>query len=221
MSHGSIGLDDRLNKYVVASHSPEHPVLMELRKLTAKMPNSAMQIAPEQGAFLAFLTRLIKARHALEVGTFTGYSALAVALALPKDGHLVACDVSEEWTSIGRRHWEKAGVAAKIELRLAPGIGTLKALRREGMAGHFDIAFIDAWKSDYDEYYELALPLMRIDGLIVFDNMLWDGRVADPKAKDDDTRHIRALNQKIATDKRVDAVLLPVGDGMSVARKVG
>jgi O-methyltransferase len=220
MSHGSIGLDDRLNRYLTDNHPPEHPVLAELRKLTAKMPNSSMQIAPEQGHLLAFLVKLIGAKNTLEIGTFTGYSTLAVALALPKNGHLIACDVSEAWTSIGRQHWEKAGVAAKIELRLGPALETLKDLKREGRAGSFDLAFIDAAKSEYDEYYERALPLVRKGGVIAFDNMLWGGAVADPKAKDADTRGIRALNAKIAGDSRVDSVLLPVGDGMMVARRV-
>ena len=220
MSRGSIGLDDRLNRYLADNHPPEHAVLAELRKLTGKMPASDMQIAPEQGHFLAFLVKLIGAKNALEIGTFTGYSALAVALALPKDGHLIACDVSEAWTSVGRQHWEKAGVARKIELRLGPALATLKDLKREGRAGSFDFAFIDAAKSEYDEYYERTLPLVRKGGVIAFDNMLWGGAVADPKAKDADTRGIRALNAKIAGDARVDAVLLPVGDGMMVARRV-
>jgi predicted O-methyltransferase YrrM len=220
MSRGSIGLDDRLNRYLADNHPPEHPVLAELRKLTGKMPNSAMQIAPEQGHFLAFLVKLIGAKNTLEIGTFTGYSALAVALALPKDGHLIACDVSEAWTSIGRQHWEKAGVAAKIELRLGPALDSLKDLKREGRRGSFDFAFIDAAKSEYDEYYERTLPLVRKGGVIAFDNMLWGGAVADRKVKDADTRGIRALNAKIAGDSRVDSVLLPVGDGMMVARRV-
>ncbi len=219
MSRGSIGLDDRLNAYVVKNHAPEHPVLAELRALTGKMPNASMQIAPEQGHFLAFIAHLVGAKNALEVGTFTGYSALAVALALPKDGRLVACDISEEWTSIGRRHWEKAGVGGKIELRLGPAIATLKTLQREGKAGHFDLAFIDADKLEYDEYYELTLPLVRPGGVISFDNMLWSGKVADPKVRDKDTQAIRGLNKKIADDTRVESVLLPIGDGVMMARK--
>ena len=221
MSRGSIGLDDRLNDYLADNHPPEHPVLAELRELTGKMPNSSLQIAPEQGHFLAFVVKLIGAKNTLEIGTFTGYSALAVALALPKDGRLVACDVSEAWTSIGRQHWEKAGVAGKIELRLAPALETLQDLEREGRAGSFDFAFIDAAKSEYDAYYERTLKLVRKGGVIAFDNMLWGGAVADPKATDADTRGIRALNAKIAGDARVDSVLLPLGDGMMVARRVG
>jgi O-methyltransferase len=218
MSRGSIGLDDRLNDYLVRNQPPEHPVLAQLRAATAKMANAGMQIALEQGHFLAFLARLIGARNTLEVGTFTGYSALAVALALPKDGRVIACDINAEWTGLGRKYWEKAGVADQIELRLAPGVDTLKALAKEGRKGQFDMAFIDAWKPDYDAYFELALPLVRGGGLIVFDNMLWGGKVADPSVRDEDTRAVRALNQKIAGDSRVDAVLLPVGDGMTLAR---
>lgn len=220
MSRGSIGLDDRLNTYVAENHPPEHPVLAELRELTSKMPNASMQVAPEQGAFLAFLVRLIGAKDTLEVGTFTGYSALAVALALPPGGRVVACDVSDEWTRVGSEHWEKAGVADKIDLRLGPAIETLKGLQREGLTGHFDFAFIDALKTEYDDYYELTLPLLRKNGVIAFDNMLWSGKVADPKVKDTDTKLLRALNAKVASDKRVDPVLLPIGDGMLVARKV-
>jgi len=220
MSRGSIGLDDRLNRYLAKNHPPEHAVLADLRKRTAKLPGAEMQVAPEQGHLLAFLAKLIGATNALEIGTFTGYSALAVALALPKDGHLIACDVSEAWTSIGRQHWEKAGVAGKIELRLGPALDTLKDLKREGWTNRFDFAFIDAAKSEYDAYYERALQLVRKGGLIAIDNMLWGGAVADPKAKDADTRALRALNAKIAGDRRVDAVLLPVGDGMMVARRV-
>ena len=165
--------------------------MAKLRAATAPLPMAIMQIAPEQAAFLAFLVRLIGAKNALEVGTFTGYSALAVALALPKGGRLVACDISEEWTSIGRPYWKEAGVARKIDLRLGPAIETLKTLIREGRAGTFDFAFIDAAKSEYDAYFEGTLKLVRKGGLIVLDNMLQDGRVADPKA----TRRRRAGDQ--------------------------
>jgi predicted O-methyltransferase YrrM len=220
MSRGSIGLDDRLNEYIVKNHAPEHPVLAELRRLTGRMPNASMQIAPEQGHFLAFLVHLVGATNTLEVGTFTGYSALAVALALPPNGKVVACDVSEEWTSIGRKHWEKAGVAGKIDLRLGPAIETLKKLAAEGREGKFDFAFLDAEKTEYDDYYELTLPLLRKGGLVTLDNMLRGGSVADAKAQDRGTRAIRALNRKIAGDSRVEAVLLPVGDGLTVARKL-
>ncbi|MEX0852777.1 MAG: class I SAM-dependent methyltransferase [Bauldia sp.] len=220
MTRESIGLDERLNDYVVGCGNREHPVAAELRQLTGRMPLAIMQISPEQGQFLALLGKLVGARKALEVGTFCGYSALWIALALPADGRLIACDVSREWTSIGLRHWREAGVAHKIDLRLAPAIETLTALEAAGEAGQFDFAFIDADKEGYDEYYERALRLVRSGGVIVLDNMLWGGMVADPKATDGETRYIRALNAKIAADDRVDKVLVPIGDGMIVARKV-
>jgi predicted O-methyltransferase YrrM len=219
MSRTSIGLDERLNEYLVRSGQTEHPVAAKLRLLTAAMPNASMQIAPEQGQLLAMLARLVNARRTLEIGTFTGYSALWVALALPSDGRLIACDVSAEWTAIARRHWEEAGVGGKIELRLGSAADSLKALERDGRTGEFDLAFIDADKDGYDEYYERSLRLLRGGGVIVFDNVLWSGRVADPAVQDADTKALRALNAKIAGDARVDKVMLPVGDGMTIARK--
>jgi predicted O-methyltransferase YrrM len=219
MSRTSIGLDERLNQYVVQAGGREHTVAAELREMTEALPNASMQIAPEQGQFLAMLAKLINAKRALEIGTFYGYSALWVALALPKDGRLVACDINDEWTAIARRYWERAGVADKIELRLGLATDTLRALEREAMAGSFDLAFIDADKSGYDEYYEQSLHLLRPGGVIVFDNVLWSGRVADPRVRDADTRALRALNTKIAADDRVDKVMVPIGDGMTVARK--
>lgn len=220
MSRGSIGLDDRLNAYIVQSHKPENPVLAKLRVLTGEMPMGMMQIAPEQGEFLGFLVRLIGAKSILEVGTFTGYSSLAMALALPKDGRVVALDVSKEWTDIARKHWQEAGVAGKIELRLAPALDSLANLEKEDKLGAFDLAFIDAQKVEYDGYYEHALRLVRVGGLIIFDNMLQSGGVADPKDTSASTKAIRALNTKIAGDKRVDAVLLPLGDGVTLARRL-
>lgn len=220
MSRESIGLSPELNDYIVKAHPPEHPVLRKLRQRTAKLPMASMQIAPEQGHFLAFLVRLIGARRTLEIGTFTGYSALAVALALPDSGKVVACDVSEEWTAIARQHWEEAGVAKKITLRLAPALETLAALGQEGKPGRFDFAFIDAHKPEYDAYYEACLRLVRVGGLIAFDNMLQDGRVADRSDRGASVTAIRALNAKLAKDDRVDAVLLPLGDGMTLARRV-
>jgi len=178
-----------------------------------------MQIGPEQGQFMALLVELMGARNALEIGTFTGYSALAVALALPEGGRLVACDISEEWTAVGRRYWEEAGVAHKIDLRLAPALETLDALLTEGRAGAFDFAFIDADKEGYDAYYERSLELVRTGGLIAFDNTLWGGKVVDPTATDVDTEAIRAINTKLAGDERVTLSLLPVGDGLTLARK--
>ena len=220
MSRETIGLDERLNSYVVECGDTEHPVAARLRALTAEMPNGSMQIAPEQGQFLAFLAKLIGARTALEIGTFCGYSALWTALALPADGTLVACDVSDEWTAIGRRHWREAGVADKIDLRIGPAAGTMKTLERDGWAGRFDFAFIDADKDGYDAYYEGALRLVRSGGLIVFDNMLRRGAVADAKVRNQATRTIRALNAKIAADGRVDKVMVPIGDGMTLTRKI-
>ena len=220
MSRGSIGLSPELNDYIVKAHAPEHPVLKKLRVTTGRMPMGGMQIAAEQGHFLAFLVRLIGARLTLEIGTFTGYSALAVALALPDNGRVVACDVSDEWTAIARKHWEEAGVAKKIALRLAPALETLAALEKEGKPGRFDFAFIDAHKPEYDGYYEACLRLVRPGGLIVFDNMLQGGRVADRSDRSVGAAAIRALNAKLAKDDRVDAVLLPVGDGMTLARRV-
>jgi O-methyltransferase len=220
MSRGSIGLSPELNDYIVKAHTPEHPVLRKLRQKTGRMPMGGMQIAPEQGQFLAFLVRLIGARRTLEIGTFTGYSALAVALALPENGRIVACDVSEEWTAIARKHWEEAGVDKKIALRLAPALETLAALETEGKPGRFDFAFIDAHKPEYDAYYEACLRLVRVGGLIALDNMLQGGRVADRGDRSAGAVAIRALNARIAKDDRVDAVLLPVGDGLTLARRV-
>jgi caffeoyl-CoA O-methyltransferase len=220
MSRGSIGLSPELNDYIVKAHAAEHPVLRKLRLRTAKMPMAQMQIAPEQGAFLAFLVRLTGARRTLEIGTFTGYSALAVALVLPAGGKVTALDVSEEWTAIARQHWEEAGVAKKITLRLAPGLESLAALEAEGKAGKYDFAFIDADKTGYDGYYEACLRLVRPGGLIAFDNMLQSGDVADRSVKREGVKAVRALNAKLAKDERVDAVLLPVGDGMTLARRL-
>ncbi len=219
MSRTSIGLDERLNEYMVLAGEREHPVAARLRKSTAAMPNSSMQIAAEQGQFLAMIARLIGAKRTIEIGTFTGYSALWVALALPADGTVVACDINADWTAIGRRHWDEAGVGKKIELRLGPAADTVAALEKEGQAGRFDMAFIDADKSGYDAYYEGALRLLRAGGAIVFDNVLWSGRVADPSVRDADTLALRALNAKIANDARVDKVMVPLGDGMTVVRK--
>jgi predicted O-methyltransferase YrrM len=220
MSRGSIGLSPELNDYIVKAHAPEHPVLRKLRQKTGRMPRGGMQIAPEQGHFLAFLVRLIGARRTIEIGTFTGYSALAVALALPENGTVVACDVSEEWTAIAKAHWQEAGVAGKITLRLAPALETLAALEREGKPGRFDFAFIDADKPEYDAYYEACLRLVRPGGLIALDNMLQHGRVADRSDRSPGATAIRALNAKLVRDERVEAVLLPIGDGMTLVRRL-
>jgi caffeoyl-CoA O-methyltransferase len=196
----------------------EHPVLAELRRTTAEKPNANMQVAPEEGAFLAMLVRLLPARRILEVGTFTGYSSTAMALAQPPDGRIVCCDVSQEWTDVARRAWADAGVADRMTLHLAPAVETLDALLAAGEAGSYDLAFIDADKPGYDAYYERALQLVRAGGLIAIDNVLWSGRVADPADRDESTEAIRALNAKIASDERVDVVMLPLADGLTLAR---
>ena len=196
----------------------EHPVLARLRDRTASMENARMQISPDEGAFLQMLVRLVPARRILEVGTFTGYSSTAMALAQDGDGRIVCCDVSKDWTDIAREAWTDAGVADRIELRLAPAVETLDALLSEGQGGQFDMAFIDADKANYDNYYERALQLVRPDGLIAIDNVLWSGRVVDESDQDADTQAIRALNEKIAVDERVDLAMTPIADGVTLAR---
>ncbi len=218
MSNASIGLDETLHAYLLEVGVREPAVLRELRERTRALPQHGMQIAPEQGALLGLLVRLIGARRCLEVGTFTGYSSTAVALALPIDGRLVCCDVSREWTDIARQTWERAGVADRVELRLGPATQTLDGLLDEGAAASFDFAFIDADKSSYDGYVERALRLVRPGGLIAIDNVLWSGRVADPSADDANTEAIRALNTRLATDERVDVALVPIGDGLTLLR---
>jgi predicted O-methyltransferase YrrM len=197
----------------------EPELLTRLRAETAKLPMAMMQISPEQGQFMGLLMRLIGAKRTLEVGVFTGYSSISVALALPDDGAIVACDVSEEYTSMARRYWREAGVERKIDLRLAPAVETLDSLLAEGYAGTFDFAFIDADKENYDHYYERALKLIRAGGLIAIDNVLWHGKVLDESIQDADTRAIRALNQKLQSDERIALSLLPLGDGMTMACK--
>ena len=219
MTRRTSHLSEELYTYLLDISLRELPVMRRLREETASMEQANMQIGPEQSQFMALLVELIGARSVLEVGTFTGYSALAMAVALPENGALVACDVSEEWTAIGRRYWEEAGVAHKIELRLAPALETLDALLAEGRAGTFDFAFIDADKEGYDAYYERALELVRLGGLIALDNTLWEGKVADPAVTDVDTEAIRAINAKLALDERVTLSLIPVGDGLTLARK--
>jgi O-methyltransferase len=214
-----VSVDEKIYAYLLTNLPPEHAELRALREQTNKLSNAQMQITPEQGHFLALLMRLMGARRVLEIGTFTGCSALAMALALPADGHIIACDVSAEWTSIGRKYWERAGIAGKIDLRLAPALDTLKGLERQGELDSFDLAYIDADKEGYDAYYEWALRLVRPGGLIVLDNMLRRGRVADPNEGDSNTVATRKLNSKIAKDERVDRVLLPVATGMTLARR--
>ena len=211
---------DAIENYVW-SHTRESAIARRLREETAKLPQAQMQIGPDQAAFLALLVRSIGATRCIEIGTFTGYSALAVASALPEGGRLVCCDISEEWTAIARRYWQDAGLAACIELRLAPALDTLSDLLARGGSGQYDFAFIDADKSGYDGYYEACLGLLRPGGLIALDNMLWSGRVADAQQHDADTETIRALNAKIHADARVESCLLTVGDGVMLARKRG
>lgn len=219
MASRTISLDERVYDYLIAHSLREMPVLAELRAETAKLPQAGMQISAEQGQFMALLIELIGAKRTIEVGTFTGYSSLAVALALPPDGRVIACDVSEEFTSIARRYWAKAGVADKIDLRLAPANQTLDSLLAAGEAGRFDFAFIDADKENYVGYYERCLKLLRAGGLIAVDNVLWGGEVANPAIDDKDTRAIRTLNDQIKTDQRVTLSMVPIGDGLTLARK--
>lgn len=219
MSSRTLTMTDALHGYLTGAVSREAPILRELRAETASLPAAGMQISPEQGQFMQLLVSLLGARKTLEVGVFTGYSSLATALALPPDGRIVALDVSEEWTTMARRYWKKAGVSARIDLRIAPALTTLDALLAEGQAGTFDFAFIDADKASYDAYYERALTLVRPGGLVAIDNALWSGRVADPAETDPDTTALRALNAKLRDDVRVDFSLVPIGDGLALARK--
>lgn len=221
MSGRTIAMTDALYAHYREATVREHPALARLREETATMGGVAtMQISPEQGQLLQLLVRLTGARRLLEVGTFTGYSALACALALPADGRILCCDINGDWTSVARRHWAEAGVAAKIELRLAPALLTMDALVGAGGRALFDMAFIDADKTNYDAYYERALMLVRTGGLICLDNMLWSGRIADPDDRSPNTAALRALNTKIADDPRVASCLLPIGDGLTLAVKL-
>ena len=221
MANRPTALTDRLHAYLVEVSLREPPLLRELREETASLPEAIMQISPEQGQFMRLLVELIGARRAVEIGTFTGYSALCVAEAMGPEGRLIACDVSAEYTAMARRYWARAGIAERIDLRLGPAVATLDQLLAGGAAGSIDFAFIDANKSDYDAYYERALALVRPGGLITIDNVLWDGSVADPKIDDADTNAIRALNLKLRGDQRVDISLVPIGDGLTLARKRG
>ncbi len=219
MSNQSIQLTPELYTYLLDVSLRESDLLQELRERTRQMPEARMQIAPDQGQFMTLLARLLGVRKALEIGVFTGYSALCVAAALPADGRLIACDISAEYTRIAQEYWARAGVADRIDLRLAPASETLAALLAEGAAGSFDLAFIDADKTGYAGYYEQCLALLRPGGLIVVDNVLWNGRVLDTASADEDTRAIQAFNRRIHKDVRVDLSLVPVGDGLSLLRK--
>jgi caffeoyl-CoA O-methyltransferase len=218
MSNRSIGLEPALYDYLLSASVREPAALARLRAETAGHPQVNMQIAPEQGQFMALLVKLMGAKRCIEVGVFTGYSSLAVALALPPTGRIVACDVSEEYTQIARRHWEAAGVAGRIDLRIAPALETLDGLLETGDGG-YDFAFIDADKGAYADYYERLLALLRPGGLIAVDNTLWDGDVADAANQEPDTVAIRAFNEKLRDDERVDLSLVPIGDGLTLARK--
>ena len=219
MSTNSLALSPALYDYLLSVSLRESDVQRRLREETGRLAERAMQIAPEQGQFMALLVELTGAQRALEIGTFTGYSALSVAQALPATGRLIACDVSEEWTAIGRRYWAEAGVADKIDLRIAPALKTLQGLLADGEADRFDMAFIDADKENYEAYYEACLQLMRPGGLILIDNVLWDGSVIDPAKQDADTQAIRALNEKLHEDERITLSMIPLADGLTLCRK--
>lgn len=219
MTKQTLGLEKRLYDYLLSVSVQEPEVLTQLREETAQLSMSQMQITPEQGQFMALLIQLMGAKKTLDIGVFTGYSSLVVALALPQDGKVVACDVSEEYTNTARKYWQQAGVASKIELHIAPAVETLDRLLTSGEAGTFDFAFIDADKSSYDNYYERALQLVRPGGLIAVDNVLWSGRVADPQVQDNRTNNIRAFNQKLHQDPRVMISLVPIADGLMLALK--
>ncbi len=219
MSSSVLPYSIELRNYLWEKGLDENPVLKRLREETENHPFALMQICPEQGALMANLVRLISAKKAIEVGTFTGYSALAVALALPKNGYLLACDISEEFTSIGKPYWEEAGVSENIDLQIAPAIETLKSKIEDGESNTYDFAFIDADKINYSNYYELCLDLIRPGGVIAIDNVLWGGSVIDSARTDDDTKAIREINDFIVSDKRVNISMIPVGDGVTLAVK--
>ena len=219
MSNATLGLPDELHAYLLDVGVREPDLLRQLRAETAAMPEHDMQIAPEQGALMALLVELTGARRCLEVGTFTGYSSLSVALALPADGRLVCCDLSREWTDVARRYWVQAGVADKIELRLGPALDTLDAMVAEGLAGTFDFAFLDADKDNYPAYADRILRLLRPGGLLAIDNVFWGGDVADPGVDTVSVRAIRSLNRMLASDERVSLAMVPIADGLTLARK--
>ena len=219
MGRATLQLSDAVYQYLQDHSLRESNLLRQLREETASLKEARMQLSPEQGQLLAFLAELTGARKAIEVGTFTGYSALCVATALPNDGHLVACDVSDTWTAIGQRYWEEAGVLAKIDLCIAPALETLDKLLATGEADSFDFALIDADKENYEVYYERILALLRVGGLLLVDNVLWSGKVADPDDTGESTLAIRAFNRKVHEDDRVSLSMLPIGDGMTLIRK--
>ncbi len=219
MSKRTLDMDDRLYQYLLRHSVRERELLRRLRQETDGTGAANMQIAPEQGQFMALLVELIGARRIIEVGTFTGYSSLCLAGALPDDGELICCDIDEEWTSIARRYWHEAGYDNRITLKLAPALQTLNELISGGQSGQFDLIFIDADKESYPAYYERSLLLIRTGGLLLFDNTLWGGAVADPADQSVDTRALRELNEQLLSDERVSISLLPLADGLTLARK--
>jgi caffeoyl-CoA O-methyltransferase len=221
LSNRTLSLDDELYGYLLKVSLREPDLLRRLREETAALPKRSMQIAPEQGQFIAMLVRLMNARRILEIGTFTGYSALCMALALPPHGRIVTCDLNQKWTAVARRYWAEARVEDRIMLRLGPAMETLEALLAEDESGRFDVVFIDADKENYGGYFEHALALVRSGGLIIVDNVLWGGSVLNPAKQDPDTVAIRAFNTRIQDDERVDLSLVPIGDGLTLAMKRG
>jgi len=219
MSNKTLFLNDNIYDYLLSNSLRDRDILKRLREETAREPMAAMQISPEQGQFMGLLVKLMGVSKALELGVFTGYSSLCVALALPSQGRLVACDINETWTNVARRYWREAGVSEKIDLHLAPALETLSHLISIGESGTFDFVFIDADKENYDAYYERSLRLLREGGLMMIDNVLWGGRVADHHSNDEATAAIRALNKKLLNDDRIDLTLLPLGDGLTLAMK--
>jgi len=219
MSRKTVNMTDDVHAYLLSVSLREHKVLQQAREDATRHPHSDLQIAPEQGQFMNLLLKIMQARNVIEVGVFTGYSSLAMALALPPDGRVIACDVSEEYTRTAREYWEQAGVSDKIELRLAPALDTLAALLDAGEAGKYDFIFLDAIKEEYLEYYQLGLQLLRSGGVIAADNVLWDGKVADPDDQRPDTLALRKFNEYLHRDERVDISILPLGDGLTLARK--
>lgn len=219
MSTTTLNLDDDLYHYFQSVAFRELPVLAELRAQTQQMEHRNMQIAPEQGAFMAMLVKLTGARRIIEIGTFTGYSALSMALALPEGGELLALDINQDWTAVAQKYWRQAGVADKITLHIAPAQETLNSLLSNGESAQFDLMFIDADKTGYDGYYELGLKLLRPGGIMLFDNVLWGGAVADSEAQDADSVALRELNAKLHADERIDLSMIPIADGLTLARK--
>lgn len=215
----TIGLEQNLYDYLLAVSLREPEILTQLRQETALLPGAIMQISPEQGQFMALLVKLLGAKKTLDIGVFTGYSALIIALALPTDGKVIACDINEESTTVARRYWQQAGVADKINLQIAPALTTLDHLLTAGEAETFDFAFIDADKGNYENYYERSLQLIRTGGLIAIDNVLWSGKVANPEIQDNQTKKIRAFNQKLHQDSRINLSLVPIADGLTLAMK--